>query len=169
VPLAPTTQPLAGGQDGNEGTLWYRLNLPVRPYGRTGWVPADTVSLRTVTKLIVIHRRAKFLEVRSNGRRVFRAPVATGRADRPTPLGYFYVAAKYRPPRNAAVSTYALELSAPAGLRDFLKGGVVGIHGTPLTHTIGKNASNGCIRVHNSTVLRLKALVPLGAPVKIVR
>ena len=168
TPLAQTTQSLAGGRDGKEGTLWYKLNLPIRPFGQTGWVPAEAVNVRTMTKLIVIHRSAKYLEVKNNGRRIFRAPIATGRSDRPTPLGNFYVAAKYRPPTNAAVSAYALELSAPAGLPDFLKGGVVGIHGTPLTNTIGKSASNGCIRVRNSTVLRLKSLIPLGTPVKIV-
>jgi lipoprotein-anchoring transpeptidase ErfK/SrfK len=171
APLAAAGTVLAfsGGRDGNEGVLWYRLNLPLKPYGQKGWVPAESVTLKPTTKMIIVHRRAKFLEVRANGRRVFRAPIATGRADRPTPLGNFYVAAKYRPPQNAMVSAYALELSAPAGLPDFLKGGVVGIHGTPATQTIGKNASNGCIRVHNSTVMRLKALVPLGTPVKIVR
>jgi lipoprotein-anchoring transpeptidase ErfK/SrfK len=166
---AASSRALTGGRDANRGTLWYQLNLPIRPFGQKGWVTAETVSLRHVGTSIIIHRRAKFLEVRRNGRRIFRAPVATGRSDRPTPLGNFYVAAKYRPPQNAAVSAYALELSAPAGLPDFLKGGVVGIHGTPLTNTIGKNASNGCIRVHNRTVMRLKALVPVGAPVKIVR
>ena len=170
TPLRPLAgSALAGGRDGREGVLWYKLNLPLKPYGQTGWVPAESVTLKPMTKIIIVHRRAKFLEVRSNGRRVFRAPVATGRANRPTPLGNFYVAAKYRPPANAFVSAYALELSAPAGLPDFLKGGVVGIHGTPATNTIGKNASNGCIRVHNSTVMRLKSLVPLGTPVKVVR
>lgn len=171
APLAPvpTSLGFSGGRDAKEGVLWYKLNLPIRPYGQTGWVPAESVALRPTTKVIIVHRRAKFLEVRSNGRRVFRGRIATGRANRPTPLGNFYVAAKYRPPQNAMVSAYALELSAPAGLPDFLKGGVVGIHGTPATQTIGKNASNGCIRVHNSTVMRLKALVPLGTPVKIVR
>jgi L,D-transpeptidase catalytic domain len=170
TPLAPlATTPLSGGQNGKDGTVWYRLNLPVRPFGQTGWVPAEAVNVRTIRRQVIIHRRAHFLEVRSRGRRIFRAPVATGRADRPTPLGKFYVAAKYVPPRNAAVSTFALELSAPAGLPDFLKGGVVGIHGTPLTHTVGHNASNGCIRVHSSTVLRLRRIVPLGTPVKIVR
>jgi hypothetical protein len=168
--LAPAfTAPLTGGVDGKAGQTWYRLNLPLKPYGQTGWVPAESVRVRTVTKRIVIHRRAHYLEVFSKGRRIFRAPVATGRSDRPTPLGNFYVAAKYRPPLNAAVSAYALELSAPAGLPDFLKGGVIGIHGTPLTHTVGRNASNGCIRVHDRTVLRLKRIVPLGTPIKIVR
>jgi lipoprotein-anchoring transpeptidase ErfK/SrfK len=170
TPLAPTSlAPLAGGRNGKPGKVWYRLNLPIRPYGQTGWVPAESVNVRTTRTRVVIHRRAHFLAVYRAGRRIFRAPVATGRRDRPTPLGNFYVAAKYRPRANAAVSAYALELSAPAGLPDFLRGGVVGIHGTPLTHTIGKNASNGCIRVHNSTVLRLRRIVPLGTPVKVVR
>jgi lipoprotein-anchoring transpeptidase ErfK/SrfK len=109
------------------------------------------------------------LQVYRNGQRIFRARVAVGRPDRKTPLGRFYVAAKYVPPRNALVSTYALELSAPAGLPDFLRGGVVGIHGTPATQTIGHAASNGCIRVTPATARKLRRIIPLGTPVRIVR
>jgi lipoprotein-anchoring transpeptidase ErfK/SrfK len=160
---------LAGGRNGNPGRVWYKLNLPIRPFGQTGWIPGDAADVRPTKRRVVVHRNARFLEVVEGRRRIFRARVAVGRPDRKTPLGSFYVAAKYVPPRNALVSTYALELSAPAGLPDFLRGGVVGIHGTPATSTIGKAASNGCIRVRPSTALRLKRLVPLGTPVKVVR
>ena len=170
APLAPLGfTSLTGGRDGNPGRVWYRLNLPIRPFGQTGWVPADAVDVRRTTKRVVIRRATKVLDVFRKGRRIFRARIAVGRPDRKTPLGNFYVAAKYVPQRNALVSTYALELSAPAGLPDFLRGGVVGIHGTPATYTIGKAASNGCIRVTPSTVRRLKRIVPLGTPVRVVR
>jgi lipoprotein-anchoring transpeptidase ErfK/SrfK len=46
---------------------------------------------------------------------------------------------------------------------------VVGIHGTPATWSLGKAASNGCIRVSPATALRLKRIVPVGSPVKVVR
>ena len=164
--LAPAS--LSGGRDEKAGTLWYRLNLPIRPFGQTGWIPASTAAVRTTAKRIVINRRTKVLQVFKGRRQIFRARVAVGRPDRKTPRGNFYVAAKYVPPRNAMVSTYALELSAPAGLPDFLRGGVVGIHGTPATYTIGRSASNGCVRVVPSVALRLKAIVPLGTPVKVV-
>jgi lipoprotein-anchoring transpeptidase ErfK/SrfK len=166
TPIGPTA--LSGGSDGKPGTVWYRLNLPIRPFGQTGWIPANAAHVRPTSKRVVIRRNARVLDVYSRGRRVFRARVAVGRPDRKTPLGRFYVAAKYRPRPNALVSTYALELSAPAGLPDFLRGGVVGIHGTPALYTIGKAASNGCIRVAPRVALRLKRLVPLGTPVNVV-
>jgi lipoprotein-anchoring transpeptidase ErfK/SrfK len=169
-PLSVPDYPaLAGGRDPNPGQIWYKLNLPIRPFGRTGWVPGYAVELKRTTKRVVVHRAGKVLDVFRNGRRIYRTRVAVGRPDRKTPLGSFYIAAKYVPHRNALVSTYALELSAPAGLPDFLRGGVVGIHGTPATYTIGKAASNGCIRVRPSAAVMLKRIVPLGTPVRVVR
>jgi lipoprotein-anchoring transpeptidase ErfK/SrfK len=152
-----------------EPTVWYKVRLPVRPYGRTGWVRANGVEVFSVRERVVVDRSARVLSVYRGARRILRTRVAVGRPDRPTPLGNFYVAAKYAPTRNALVSTYALELSAPAGLSDFPGGGVVGIHGTPATYTIGKAASNGCVRVRPRAALALKRLVPLGAPVRVVR
>ncbi len=167
TPIVPTS--LAGGSDGKAGRVWYRLNLPIRPFGQTGWIPAWAASVRPTTRSVVVRRGAKVLQVYRRGERIFRARVAVGRPDRKTPLGRFYVAAKYVPPRNALVSTYALELSAPAGLPDFLRGGVVGIHGTPATQTIGHAASNGCIRVTPAVARKLRRIIPLGTPVRIVR
>ena len=167
--LADGSAATAGGRDGDPGRLWYKLNLPVRPFGTTGWVPADSVDVRPTTRRIVVRRSARVLEVYRGARRIFRTRVAVGRSDRPTPIGNFYVAAKFRPPRTTLVSTYALELSAPAGLSDFPGGGVVGIHGTPAGWSIGKAASNGCVRVRPAAALALRRIVPLGTPVRVVR
>ena len=169
IPLPHGGVALAGGQDGNPGRLWLKLNLPIRPFGQTGWVPEESVDVRPTEKRVVVDRSARRLTVYRGSRRIFSARVAVGRPDRKTPLGNFYVAAKYVPPQNSMVSGYALELSAPAGLPDFLKGGVVGIHGTPATYSIGKSASNGCVRVTNATVFRLRQIVPLGTPVRVVQ
>ena len=169
VPLTQGTSGLSGGKNGNPGRVWYKLNLPIRPFGQTGWVPEDSVDIKPTTKRVVVDRSQRRLTVFQGNRRIYSARVAVGRPDRKTPLGSFYVAAKYVPPMNALVSGYALELSAPAGLPDFLKGGVVGIHGTPATWSIGKSASNGCVRVTNTTVFRLRSIVPLGTPVRVVR
>ena len=152
-----------------EPIVWYKVRLPVRPYGRTGWVRSEGVEVFTIRQRVVVKRRARVLEVYRGSRRILRTRVAVGRPGRPTPLGNFYVAAKYVPQRNSLVSTYALELSAPAGLSDFPGGGVVGIHGTPALYSIGQAASNGCVRVRPRTARALRRLVPLGAPVRVVR
>ena len=158
---------LAGGRNANPGRLWYRLNLPIRPFGTRGWVPAESVDVRPTTTEIVVRRRARVLEVVRRGRTILRTRVAVGRPGRPTPLGNFYVESKFVPTRTALVSTYALELSAPANLPDF-PGGNVGIHGTPQLWSIGRAASNGCIRVHPAVARRIGRLVPLGTPVRIL-
>jgi lipoprotein-anchoring transpeptidase ErfK/SrfK len=152
-----------------EPIVWYKVRLPVRPYGRTGWVRSEGVEVFTIRERVVVRRRARVLEVYRGSRRILRTRVAVGRPGRPTPRGNFYVAAKYVPQRNSLVSTYALELSAPAGLSDFPGGGVVGIHGTPALWSIGQAASNGCVRVRPRTARALRRLVPLGAPVRVVR
>ena len=160
---------LAGGTQGNPGRFWLKVVVPARPLGRRGWIPGYAARARATHKSVIVDRGSHWLTVFQDGKRIFRTRVATGRADRPTPLGLHYVAAKYRPPQNALVSAYALELSAPAGLPDFALGGVVGIHGTPAVSTLGYNASNGCIRVSSSAALRLKQIVPLGTPVRVTR
>ena len=169
-PLKHTsTTHLAGGTQGNPGKFWLKVVVPARPLGRRGWIPGYAARARATHKSVIVDRGSHWLTVFEDGKRIFRTRVATGRADRPTPLGLHYVAAKYRPPQNALVSAYALELSVPAGLPDFALGGVVGIHGTPAVSTLGYNASNGCIRVSSSAALRLKQIVPLGTPVRVTR
>jgi hypothetical protein len=168
APLALTSaRHLAGGTAGKAGKLWFKIVVPARPLNRRGWIPASSVRVKKTIKSIVVNRSTHYLEVFKYGKRVFRTRVATGRPDRPTPRGLFYIAAKYHPPENAAVTAYALELSAPAGLPDFAFGGVIGIHGTPITSSLGHNASNGCIRVSASAARQLKQLIPLGTPVRV--
>ena len=61
---------------------------------------------------------------------------------------------------------YFLKL-APAGSPEKpLRG--YGIHGTPDEGSVGKNWSNGCIRMHNREVELLYYLVPSGTPVTIL-
>jgi lipoprotein-anchoring transpeptidase ErfK/SrfK len=159
---------LAGGTAGKPGRVWLRVVIPARPLNRKGWIPASAANVKPTEKRIVVNRSTHWLQVYKGDKRVFRTRVATGRPDRRTPLGLFYVAAKYRPPFNALVTAYALELSAPAGLPDFALGGVIGIHGTPAVSTLGYNASNGCIRVSPSAALRLKQIIPHGTPVRVI-
>ena len=110
------TKRLAGGKARNPGTVWLRVIIPARPLGRKGWIPASAARVRPTKMSIVVNRTTHWLAVFEEGKRVFRTRVATGRPDRPTPPGLHYIAAKYRPPENAAVTAFALELSAPAGL-----------------------------------------------------
>jgi lipoprotein-anchoring transpeptidase ErfK/SrfK len=159
---------LAGGKTAKPGVVWLKLNLPVRPLGQRGWIRASAAQIAPTRFHIVVNRSTHVLKLFKGSKRIFQTRVATGRPDRRTPRGTFYVAAKYVPHFNALVSGYALELSAPAGLPDFEFGGVIGIHGTPATSSLGHNASNGCIRVATWAVLHLRNVVPLGTPVHVI-
>lgn len=146
---------------------WYRISLPGRPNGRTGWVPAASVDLKPIRKEIVIDRSERTLELRNAGRVVLRTRVAVGAYGMETPLGRFYIMAKFRP-TAPILGAFAFETSAYSKLSEWPGGGVVGIHGTNTPSLLGQAVSHGCVRVANEAILRLKDLVPVGTPIRIV-
>lgn len=146
---------------------WYRISLPGRPNGRTGWVPAGSVDLKPVRKEIVIDRSERTLELRNAGRVVLSTRVAVGAAGMETPLGRFYVMAKFRP-SAPILGAFAFETSAYSKLSEWPGGGIVGIHGTNTPSLLGQAVSHGCVRVANEAILRLRQLVPVGTPIRIV-
>lgn len=149
------------------GTGWYRISLPGRPNGRTGWVPAESVDLTPVRKELVIDRDARTIELRERGRTVLRSRVVVGAPGMETPLGTFYVVAKFRP-TAPILGAYAFETSAYSKLSEWPGGGIVGIHGTNTPSLLGQAVSHGCVRVANEAILRLRELVPVGTPIRIV-
>ena len=146
---------------------WYRISLPGRPNGRTGWIPAASVDLKPIRKEIVIDRSERTLELRNAGRVVLRTRVAVGAYGMETPLGLFYVVAKFRP-TAPILGAFGFETSAYSKLSEWPGGGVVGIHGTNTPSLLGQAVSHGCIRVANEAILRLKDLAPVGTPIRIV-
>jgi hypothetical protein len=153
----------------NEGgaAAWYKISLPGRPNGRTGWVNAVGVSLRPVYREIVIRRSRRVLELRDHGRLVLRTTVAIGAPGMETPLGTFYVIWGFRPP-DPFLGPWAFATSAYSRLSDWPGGGIVGIHGTSAPQLLGQAVSHGCVRVSNSAVLVLKRYVRPGTPIRIL-
>ena len=151
----------------NGTAAWYRISLPGRPNGRMGWVPAESIEVETVRKEVVIDRSERRLELRSGKRVLLRTTVAVGAAGMETPLGTFYVVAKYRP-TAPVLGAYAFETSAYSKLSDWPGGGIVGIHGTNMPWLLGQAVSHGCVRVANEAILRLRDLAPVGTPIRIV-
>jgi lipoprotein-anchoring transpeptidase ErfK/SrfK len=154
-------------RDAKGRPAWYRISLPGRPNGRTGWVPARSLDLKPVSKEIVIDRSARTLELRDAGRVLVRTRVAVGARGMETPLGRFYVVARFRP-TAPILGAYAFETSAYSKLSEWPGGGVVGIHGTNTPSLLGQAVSHGCVRVANDVILRLSRLVPVGTPIRIV-
>ena len=154
-------------RDARGRPAWYRISLPGRPNGRTGWVPAASLELRPVKKEIVIDRSERTLELRMPA----ASSCARGSRSVPTgwrrPLGRFYVMAKFQP-TAPILGAFAFETSAYSKLSEWPGGGIVGIHGTDAPYLLGQAVSHGCVRVANEAILRLGKLVPVGTPIRIV-
>ncbi|TML85182.1 MAG: L,D-transpeptidase [Actinobacteria bacterium] len=159
---------LAVGQaNGPDGTAWFKLNLPMRPNGTVGWIPAASATLRPTQSRIVVHRGLRRIELFRGGKRLLYAKVAVGAPGRETPLGEFYVTARFVPD-DPFLGAFALETSAYSRLTEWPGGGKVGIHGTSEPWLLGQAVSHGCVRVSNRTALALEHLAPVGTPISIV-
>ena len=148
---------------------WYRVQLPVRPNGVTGFVRAGAVDVGKVRTRIRVDVSARRLTLFRNGRPVLRTVVAVGSRATPTPTGSYYVNQRLIPASTSgAYGPGALGISAYSNvLRNWAQGGPVAIHGTNEPWSIGRAASNGCIRVRNRVLRRLFAATPAGTPVTI--
>jgi len=149
---------------------WYRVQLPLRPNGTTGWVRAAAVDVAPVHTRIVIHVRARRLELFRDGRLVLSTSISTGAPETPTPLGRFYVKERLIPADpHGPWGPAALGISAFSPLlKSWVQGGPVGIHGTNDPSAIGRPVSHGCIRLPNATMRKLFASTLAGTPVIIV-
>lgn len=96
-------------------------------------------------------------------------PVAIGAPGTPTPTGQFEVFQMIVDP--VWQSPWTGEIFAPGansalGLRWIgfaeVPGGIIGFHGTPTVSSIGKAASNGCVRLTNEDVLALYEHIRMG-------
>jgi lipoprotein-anchoring transpeptidase ErfK/SrfK len=151
-----------------QGRLWYRVLVPGRPNGRTGWVRAEAVALRPTRAEITVRLGARTVELRVDGRVRMRTRAAVGARGMETPLGFYYVTAGFVP-RNGFLGAYALETSAYSRLSEWPGGGIVGIHGTTRPDLLGRAVSHGCVRVSNAAALVLRRLAPPGTPIRILR
>ena len=145
---------------------WYRVMLPLKPHGQTGYVHARDVRLRPLRTRIVVDLSTRRLTAFSGGRRVLGAKVAIGARSTPTPTGRFYVNQRFRDDPSGPYGWAAIGISAFSEvLHGWPQGGPVAIHGTNRPSQLGLPVSNGCIRVSNETVRRLWRLAPTGTPV----
>lgn len=131
---------------------------------------------RTSVGAIVVVDRGSFRLTWYKGKRKLSFPIAVGQPAYPTPSGDFSVIQKqvnptWFPPSspwaeglgpvppgvNNPLGTRWIGTSAPG----------IGMHGTPVSGSIGTRASHGCIRMYISDVERLYPLVDIGTPVYI--
>jgi L,D-transpeptidase catalytic domain len=153
----------------SNGQSWLKVRLPMRPNGRSGWVPQQALgTLHVVTTFLLVDKHRLRATLYRNGRRVWRAPVGIGKPGTETPSGNFWIRERLHvPSRGSLYGPLAFGTAAYSKLSDWPGGGVVGIHGTNQPGLIPGRPSHGCIRVRNRAILRLGKLMPIGTPVRI--
>jgi hypothetical protein len=151
------------------GNEWLKLRLPMRPNGRTGWVPRSALAeFNAVHKYIDVDKRRLRVRLFDRGKVVFSARVGVGKAGTPTPSGTFYIREKFKVRGVPLYGTHAIGTSAYAPtLSDWPGGGVVGMHGTNQPGLIPGRPSHGCIRLKNRDIARLYRQAPRGTPIHI--
>jgi hypothetical protein len=147
---------------------WLQVQLPVRPNGTTGWVPADQLATSTVGDYLLATLSTYRLDHYRDGKLVDSFPIGIGVPATPTPTGTFYIWAIQDapgPPYDPVI--LALSAFSPT-LGNWPYGGIVGVHGWQDPSVEGKQISNGCLRMHPGDVSKLEKDLPLGTPIQIV-
>lgn len=149
----------------------YLVQIPRRPNGVTGWVPARQVHLEPVRTRIVVDLSQRRVTLYRAGRRVLSAIAAIGSSATPTPTGSFYVNQRLIPvDPGGPFGPGAVGISAFSNvLTGWTQGGPIAIHGTNEPWSIGKSVSNGCIRLPNPILRKVFRLALNGTPVLIRR
>ena len=128
---------------------------------------------RSVGAVVVIDRN-RFRLTWYKGKKRLSFPIAVGQPAYPTPTGDFSVIQKqmnptWFPPSSpwaAGLGPVPPGVNNPLGTRWIgTSAPAIGMHGTPLSSSIGTRASHGCIRMYISDVERLYELVEIGTPV----
>jgi lipoprotein-anchoring transpeptidase ErfK/SrfK len=148
---------------------WYRVQLPLKPNGVTGWVRAEHVELTPVTTRIVVDLSDRSVTLFDRGRKVISTRAAIGAADTPTPTGSFYVNQRLvASDPTGPFGPGAIGISAFSDvLTGWTQGGPIAIHGTNRPDLLGLAVSNGCIRVRNADLRRLFDRTLAGTPVTV--
>jgi lipoprotein-anchoring transpeptidase ErfK/SrfK len=148
---------------------WYRVQLPLKPNGATGFVRASAVEVSRVRTRILIDVSARRLSFFRGGKRILKTAVAVGSPATPTPTGHYYVNQLLVPADTSGpFGPGAIGISAFSDvLTGWVQGGPIAIHGTNEPWSIGKAASNGCVRVANPVLLRMFRSTRAGTPVVI--
>ncbi len=129
----------------------------------------------TVTKLkfsIVIDKSQNILTLKADGNVFKTYSAATGKASSPTPVGTFRITNKIVDPPWYPPNGRMIPAGDPKNVLGSRWMGIskptYGIHGTIVPDSIGKSVTEGCVRLQNSDVEELFAIVPEGTEVVIV-
>ncbi|MFI2712941.1 L,D-transpeptidase family protein [Micromonospora sp. NPDC018662] len=151
----PLTMPIVERRSGWTAVLLPSANRTIAWLPEGGWT---TVALRDQ---IVVERRTHRLTWLRDGRAVHTWPVSLGMRGQLTPLGRTFILGRTPPPQDVygGVDIFALGAvpddpdAVPTGLR----GAHIGLHTWYDDDTLGKNVTNGCIRLTRAAQRQLLA------------
>lgn len=162
---------------------WVPVTVPlVKPNSTPGWVRAADVTTSVTPYKIVIHLGQHTLELLQNGEPILETKVIIGAPGSVTPTGRFYVTDPLNCNKESvpgyptgscsgAYGVFAIGTSGLSEQLDSFQGTIpqIALHGTDLPASeLGKDLSNGCIRMPNEIILQIAAITPLlGTPVTI--
>jgi lipoprotein-anchoring transpeptidase ErfK/SrfK len=156
--------------DHDEASDRLRVILPMRPNQSTAWIDTDSVTTFPIDRRFVVDISDRRLSVYEGLKLVFRESVAVGSDATPSPLGSFYIDFSLFPAPFPEYENGMISLAAFSEVHQTFGGGIgqLAIHGWSDPGAMGRNVSNGCIRVTPDLIERLKPLVGPGTPVDIV-
>ena len=148
---------------------WLKVQVPVRPNGTEGWIPASEAELSSHFVRAQVSLSARSVTVWDGDELIVETDAAVGKSSTPTPLGTFFVNDLVQKFEGSAYGPWILSLSGFSEALETFGGGVpvIAIHGTNRPELIGGAHSNGCIRIPNDVVTFLAETVPMGTPVEI--
>ena len=159
----------------DRGRRWLQVELPIRPNGTTGWIPADYARLSRTPWWVDVSVAGRVVTVYRDGRVARRFRAVVGAPGTPTPRGLFAIWEKnLQPDPGGFIGPWALSLTALSNVLESYGGGPgrVAIHGragASLLDPLGTAASHGCVRVDNVDVRWLAHRLPHGTPVRVRR
>jgi lipoprotein-anchoring transpeptidase ErfK/SrfK len=162
----------------------YKVLLPIRPNGSTGWIDPGQVKKFAHDYRIVVELSSHRITAYKGDSVILSEKIAVGRSDRPTPNGRYYLKELLRacldekqpdgtvkcvPNDKGIYGPYAYGLSGFSPTMTSFNGGegVIGIHGTNEPELLGTDVSSGCIRMSNEGITALSKVLPLGTPVTV--
>lgn len=148
---------------------WLKVQIPVRPNGTEGWIPAEQAVLSSHFVRATVNLTDRVVKVWDGDELIAETGAVIGSSSRPTPVGKFFVNDLVEKWAGSAYGPYVLSLSGFSESLEKFSGGlpVIAIHGTNRPELIGGAHSNGCIRVPNEVITFLAENVPMGTPVEI--
>ncbi|MEU3454240.1 L,D-transpeptidase family protein [Micromonospora sp. NPDC006766] len=150
---------------------WTAVLLP-SANRRIAWLPADGWTEVALPDQIVVERRSHRLTWYRNGRAMQSWQVSLGMSGQSTPLGRTFILGRTPPPEAVYGGVDVLALGAipddPDAVPTGLRGAHIGLHSWYTDAQLGKNVTNGCIRLTRSGQRKLLAEVPPGTSVVVV-